>query len=274
MDNIRFSVSMCVYGKDDPNHFKIAVDSILNQTLEPDEVVLVVDGPVPDELDAIIKNYEEDPLFKVVRLEVNRGHGDARRIGLDNCTYNYVALMDADDISLPERFETQIGFLSKNPDVDIIGGNIVEFIDAVDNVVGKRIVPEKHDDILEYMKKRCPFNQMTVMFKKDSVQKAGGYIDWFWNEDYYLWIRMMENGCVFANTGTILVNARSGLDMYKRRGGKKYFQSEKKLQKYMLDKKIINKRTYCMNVLKRWIVQRALPNSVRGWVFRTLARSK
>ena len=274
MSEFKFSVSMCVYGKDNPDHFKVAVDSILNQTRIANEVVLVVDGPVPEDLDIIIKSYANMPIFKVIRLEVNRGHGEARRIGLENCNCDYVALMDADDISLPNRFELQTEYLASNPDIDIVGGNIAEFIDSVDNIVGKRVVPTEHKDIIEYMKKRCPFNQMTVMFKKESVQKAGGYIDWFWNEDYYLWIRMRECGCTFANIGDVLVNVRSGLDMYKRRGGRKYYLSEKKLQKYMLDCGIINRKTYFLNVLKRWIIQIALPNSIRGWVFRKLARSK
>ena len=89
MEKIKFSVSMCVYGKDDPAWFKTAVDSILEQTLKPDEVVLVVDGPVPQELDGVIRSYENVEGFKTVRLEVNRGHGDARRIGLENCQYEY-----------------------------------------------------------------------------------------------------------------------------------------------------------------------------------------
>ena len=85
---------------------------------------------------------------------------------------------------------------------------------------------------------------------------------------------MMECGCIFANTGTVLVNVRTGADMYKRRGGKKYYQSEIALQKYMKEKKIITSSTYFMNCIKRFVVQRLLPNGVRGWVFRTFARKK
>jgi hypothetical protein len=112
------------------------------------------------------------------------------------------------------------------------------------------------------------------MYKKSAVQGAGGYLDWFWNEDYYLWIRMMENKCVFANTGTVLVNVRTDADMYKRRGGKKYYKSEIGLQKYMRKKKIIGFSTYVSNCCKRFIIQRLLPNSIRGWVFRNFARKK
>lgn len=115
-------------------------------------------------------------------------------------------------------------------------------------------------------------NHVTVMFRKSEVLKAGNYQDWFWNEDYYLWIRMRLAGCKFANVPEVLVNVRTGSDMYARRGGIKYFRSEKALQKYMLDNNVIGFSTYLMNVLKRFIVQVLLPNDIRGWVFRTFAR--
>ena len=272
MENLKFSVSMCVYGKDNPQWFESAVDSILNQTCMPDEVVLVVDGPVPDDLDNVIKKYEQKEIFNVIRLEINRGHGEARRIGLENCKNNLVALMDADDISLGDRFEKQIAMFGKDDELAIVGGNITEFIGEPKNVAAKRIVPCGDVEIKEYLKKRCPMNQMTVMFKKDCVQAAGGYIDWYCDEDYYLWIRMSLAGMKFANLPDMLVNVRVGADMYQRRGGRRYFVSEAKLQKLMLDERIIGVGTYLVNILKRFIVQVLLPNKIRGWVFKKFAR--
>ena len=108
MNSEKFSVSMCVYGGDEPNHFKVAVESILNQTLMPDEVVLVVDGPVPEELNTIICEYEANELFNVIRFTENQGHGNARRAGLDACKNELVAIMDADDVAMSDRFEQQI----------------------------------------------------------------------------------------------------------------------------------------------------------------------
>ena len=127
-------------------------------------------------------------------------------------------------------------------------------------------------EIKEYMKKRCAMNHVAVMYKKSSVLRVGNYQDWPWNEDYYLWVRMLKEGCRFANTGTILVNVRVGEDMYRRRGGWRYFKSEAKLQKYMKKNKIIGFGTYVMNVAKRFIVQVLLPNKIRGWVFKKFAR--
>ena len=180
--------------------------------------------------------------------------------------------MDSDDISLPDRFEKQIKFLENHPDVSIVGGQMTEFIDTPDNVVGRRIVPLDNDSIYSYMKSRCAMNHVTVMFRKQDILKAGNYQDWFWNEDYYLWVRMMINNCKFANLPDILVNVRSGKDQYARRGGMKYFQSEKGIQKLMLDNHIISWPRYLFNVFGRWCIQVAMPNWLRGFVFRVLFR--
>ena len=274
MSETKFSVSMCVYGKDDPQFFRAAVESILNQTATPSEVVLVVDGPVPEELDAVIRGYEAMPIFRVVRFAENQGHGNARRAGLAACSNELVALMDADDLSAPDRFQKQLAKFAGDPSLDIVGGMITEFVGEPDNVVARRDVPLEDQDIKQYMKKRCPMNQVTVMFKKTSVDRVGGFIDWYCDEDYYLWLRMTLAEMQFGNVPDVLVNVRVGEEMYQRRGGKKYFLSEAKLQKYMLDHKIIGFGTYLMNVNKRLIVQVLLPNKLRGWVFQKFARKK
>lgn len=267
-----FSVSMCVYGKDDPEWFRIAVDSILAQSVKPDEVVLVVDGPVPAELDQRIAACEAMSCFKVIRLEKNMGHGAARRIGLENCTHGLVALMDADDISVPDRFEKQLAVFAEDSRLSVLGGQISEFISDTSNIVGYRVVPETYEEIREYLQVRCPVNQVTAMFRKGDVMKAGGYLDWYCNEDYYLWVRMHLKGMKFRNTPEVLVNVRVNENMYQRRGGWKYFLSEAKLQTFMLKKRAIGPGTYLMNVLKRFVVQVILPNRLRGWVFQKFAR--
>ena len=274
MEKLKFSVSMCVYGKDNPDWFQIAVDSILNQTCPPDEVVLVVDGPVPDALDAVIVACEQNAVFNVIRLPENVGHGEARRTGLAACKNALVAIMDADDISVPTRFEKQLAAFAKDASLAIVGGNITEFVGAPDNVVGARIVPEADADIKLYMKKRCPMNQMTVMFKKSQVKAVGGYLDWYCEEDYYLWLRMAQADMTFANLPDTLVNVRVGAEMYRRRGGIRYFKSEARLQRYMRKQGIIGFGTYFSNVTKRFIVQVLLPNRLRGWVFKKFARRR
>lgn len=271
-----FSVAISVYKSDNPMCFDRALSSITDlQTIKPDEVVLVVDGPVSNDIDLVIKKYEDKySFFNVIRLEKNGGLGNALKIAVENAKYNLIARMDSDDVSVNTRFEEQLSFFVNNPDIDIVGGDITEFIDKESNVVGKRSVPKSNLEIREYMKTRCAMNHVSVMYKKASVMDAGGYQDWFWNEDYYLWIRMWLNGAKFANTGTVLVNVRVGEEMYQRRGGAKYFKSEKGLQDYMLQHKMINHLTYINNVGKRFIVQKMLPNKIRGCVFRLFARKK
>ena len=273
----RFSVAMSVYTNDKAEDVRIALDSILvNQTVKPSEIFLVIDGPVTEELEALVAEYEGryPALFTVVRLEQNSGLGRALALAVENCRYPLIARMDSDDIAMPDRFEQQLEYLKANPEVDIVGGDINEFMETPANMIGRRAVPRSDLSIKRYMKKRCAMNHVTVMFRREAVLQAGNYIDFFWNEDYYLWIRMMRRGCVFANTGTTLVNVRVGREMYSRRGGKRYYESEKRLQKYMLNRRIITPWRYLVNVAQRFVIQRLLPDSIRGWVFRTFARKR
>ena len=273
--DFKFSVAMSVYKNDQPNYFKQAMDSIIKQTLTPNEIILVIDGPISDELKNVVDTYENKySLIKTIWLKENKGLGNALKLAVENAKYDLIARMDSDDIAVCDRFEQQINIFKTNPNVDIVGGDISEFIDVDTNIVGIRKVPKENNEIREYMKIRCALNHVTVMFKKQTVIAAGNYQDWFWNEDYYLWIRMVLINTYFQNTGTTLVKVRVGKEMYKRRGGKKYFISEKKLQDFMYKNKVISLPTYIINVTKRLIVEIILPNSLREWVFKNLARSK
>lgn len=273
--NHKFSVCCSIYKNDKVDFVREAFDSILvHQGLIPSEIVLVQDGPVSDELSRLLLEYSDKyrDIFNIIKLPNNGGLGNALMISVENARYNIIARMDSDDIAAPDRFEKQINYLEKHPDCDIVGGQITEFIESADNIVGKREVPLQNDEIYKYMKSRCAFNHPTVMFRKEAVLKAGNYKDWFWNEDYYLWIRMMMNHCVMANLPDVLVNMRSGLDQYARRGGKRYFDSEVGIKKLMLEHGMITKVDFLINYIERFIIQLLLPNSVRGWVFRTFAR--
>ena len=212
--------------------------------------------------------------FKVIRFDENRGLGEALKTAVENCSYELVARMDSDDIAVCNRFELQLCAFLEHPDVSIIGGQIEEFITSPDDVVGKRVVPKTDAELKQYMKRRCPFNHMTVMFKRSDVLQAGNYQDWFWNEDYYLWIRMALAGMEFQNFPETLVYVRVGADMYARRGGDKYFKSEIGIQKLMLDNHVIGHMTFLANCGKRFVVQKMLPNNLRAWVFKRFARSK
>ena len=273
--DIKFSVCMSVYHNDLPNYVRTALDSMLvNQTVMPADVVIVRDGMVTCALEELLNKYANDypDIVTIVRLENNGGLGKALLLGVENAKYDIIARMDSDDICLPDRFEKQLAYLDSHPECDIVGGQMTEFIGEPDNVVGKRVVPLYNEDIYQYMKSRCALNHVTVMFRQNAVLKAGNYQDWFWNEDYYLWVRMMMNKCVFANLPDVLVNVRSGGDQYARRGGKRYFDSEIGIKRMMLKNGMITKKEFLINYLERFIIQLLFPNSIRGWVYRKFAR--
>ena len=274
MNNYDFSVCMSVYKMDKPCDLVTAVYSIWHQTCPPNEIVLVIDGPITEMLESTIDELNKSiSALRVIRLECNMGHAIARQRALLEAKNELCAIMDSDDISVPKRFEKQLQVFAHDADVSVVGGLINEFVHDTDNIVGSRIVPENDSEIKRYLKSRCPMNLVTVMLKKSDILNVGGFLDWFCEEDYYLWIRLALCGYRFYNIQENLVNVRVGEEMYQRRGGKKYFDSEARLQKYMLDHKLISLPKYAYNVLIRWAVQVAMPNWLRGWVFRTFARN-
>lgn len=272
-----FSVLMSVYRNDKPEFVARAVESVTRlQTVKPDEIVLVIDGPIPDELSKLIDRLESSSEFNfnVVRLPENKGLGNALRVGMMKASYEIVARMDSDDVSESCRFEKQIAYMENHPDCDVVGGQITEFINEEYNIVGRRIVPLSHMEIFKWLKSRCSINHVSVAMRRSRVLNIGNYMDWHFNEDYYLWIRMALSGCRFANLPDTLVNVRVGKDMYARRGGWKYFKSETGLQHYMLKHSMISYPRYAFNVAVRFCVQVAMPNSIRSFVFKKLFRNK
>ncbi len=211
--------------------------------------------------------------FTPIYLPTNHGHGYARRASLDACSNELVALMDADDISLPFRFEKQLSEFLSNEALDVVGGQISEFIGTKSNLIARRIVPENDENIKIYAKKRCPMNQVSVMFKKSSYNKVGGYIDWFCEEDYYLWLRMIQAKCQFANVPDDLVYVRVGDEMSARRGGMKYFKSEERIQRYMVKSGFISFPRYIYNTAIRFGGEVLIPTRLRTKLFKLL-RSK
>lgn len=273
-NDIKFSVAMCLYIHDNPEHFDEALASIYNQSVKPNEVILVADGPITKELKDIIKKYTYSENLIVVYLPKNVGHGNARCISIEKCSNEIIALMDSDDISHKNRFEKQLKIINANSNIDVVGGYISEFMYSKENIISLRKVPENDFEIKKYLKLRCPFNQVTVMFKKSSVISAGNYIDWYNEEDYYLWIRMYLNNAFFYNLPETLAYVRVSNDMYKRRGGFKYFRSEYRLQKYMLSKKIIKFNIFILNITKRFILQVLVSKKIRSLLYKKYAREK
>lgn len=221
---MKYSVLMSVYIKESPVYLKESLESMVNQTIKPSEIVLVKDGPLTEALEEVIQMYVDrfPGLFNIIEFKENRGLGEALRVGVTKCSNELIARMDTDDIALPDRCEKQLKEFEKNSGLDIVGCQIIEFEGNTSNEISRRILPTEHEEIYEFAKKRCPFNHMTVMYKKDSVIKVGNYKSLPLFEDYYLWVRMFVSGCKAKNINEFLVYARTGKDMIKRRGGVSY----------------------------------------------------
>lgn len=268
---IDFTLLMSVYGKDSPQAFRDALESVRCATIKPSELCLVIDGIIDDRLESVIEAYRESLNIKTVRLATNVGLGKALSEGLHNCKHEWIARFDSDDICHPKRFEQQLAFVSKNQDVDIIGTWVGEFESDPDFFHAIKKTPALHLEIIKFAKSRNPFNHMSVMYKKSSVLVAGGYQDDYLYEDYALWVRMLQNGCVTANIPEILVYARTGNGMEIRRGGLKYAKSEIKAQWNFYRLGFLSKLELVKNLAVR-VPVRLLPGSIRKFIYRKTLR--
>lgn len=269
---MKFSVLLSVYIKEQPAYLRQALESVFSQTLPPDEVVLVEDGPLTDELSAVVGEFAHRyPALKVVPLDANHGLGYALNIGLGHCTHELVARMDTDDVCKPNRFEVQVAFMDSHPDVDIVGSWIDEFLDNTGNVVSIRKVPESHQTIVKYGKMRNPMNHPTVMFRKEALLRVGSYKPFMLLEDYYLWARMIVSGCKFHNLQQSLLFFRLSRDIYRRRGGYNYAITEVKFQKELRRIGYLSKYQVVINILNRFFI-RIMPVSLRGFVYKRCLR--
>lgn len=269
-----FSVLMSVYTKEKPEYLKESILSVLSQTVLPDEIVLVKDGPLTSELEAVIDEFKDSNILKKVEIKENVGLGKALNKGLLECRNEIVARMDTDDIAKPERFKKQLEYLREYPEISVLGSAVNEFIGDSNNVIVNRRVNLNNETIVRKMKYRNPMIHPTVIFKKSHVIESGNYQDWFLNEDYYLWIRMVENGYIFGNIEEALVLMRINDETYLRRGGWKYFVTQKRLFDYMLSKRNINAFQYFYNNTIRFIIRLLLPNKIRKHFYLKVLRKK
>lgn len=253
------SVLMSVYYKEKPEYLQQALKSIWDdQTVKPDEIVIVKDGPLTEGLNFVIENYCITAPIKILQLEKNMGLGNALSYGIQLCKNEIIARMDSDDISLPDRFFKQWEYLNDHPEISIISSNIDEFEFDVNKITATRKVPQSHEEIVKFAKSRNPMNHMAVMFRKQDVIKAGNYQAFNGYEDYYLWIRMFQLGFKGANIPESLVKARIGNNMIARRQGIDYFKQELKLQTTFYKIGFINFFYFMKNIFCR-ALPRLLP---------------
>lgn len=191
-----YSVLMSVYAKENANYLSAAIESMLCQSCPPTQFVLVCDGPLTPALDKVIIDFTaaHPDLFRILRLPENQGLGFALQEGLSACECQLVARMDSDDIALPLRMEHQLAAMVADPCLDVVGGQIAEFVGDPRNIQGYRMVPISPEEVRQRAVRRNPINHMTVLFRRDAVLAAGNYQDMKGFEDYFLWGRMLASG--------------------------------------------------------------------------------
>lgn len=268
----KYSVLMSVYYKEKAEYLKQAIESMLTQTVKPEEFVIVCDGPLTDELDIVINEYADKfpEIFNIVRLPENRGLAKALNAGMAKCRNNIIARMDSDDISMSDRMERQLKVMEAE-NVDIISGTVVEFTDNVENIGQSRVLPQTHEQIKEFAKKRSPFNHPAVTYRKEAVIDCGMYEDYRYFEDYNLWATMLNKGYKGYNIKEPVLYMRAGADMYKRRGGIKYVSYIFAVKKHLKDMGFITRSQYLKGALAHSIVS-IMPNSLRKFVYARFLR--
>jgi glycosyltransferase involved in cell wall biosynthesis len=230
--NKTFAVLICVYQGDEPGPFRRALASIFANTLQPAQVVLVVDGPVGPETSAVIDAFSAAyASLSVVRCVENIGFSAALNKGLGVIDADWVVRADSDDWNLPHRFEALTQMMA--PNLAIIGSSIAETNDAGE-IYAIRRVPLSHAAICTYIRRRNPFNHMSVAFRRDLALKCGGYPKLMVREDYGLWASMIGAGGMGENIDEVLVHASAGTSMYQRRRSLQSYRAEIMLQRHLL----------------------------------------
>lgn len=269
------SVLMSVYKNDVPEYLRESLESLINQTYKAKEIIIVVDGPISNELNAILDEYKEKyDYIKIHRLEKNMGLGIAMNEGTKFCSCDYIARMDSDDICELNRFEKQIEALNSDEGISVVSANCKEFINEDKSKFCFKLLPEKHEEIVEFLKSRCPICHPTLLLKKDILIKCGGYQDWFYAEDWFLCVRLYLAGAKFYNVQESLVNVRLNQDTYNRRSGLKYYKSIKNLLKYMYKHKIIGFFKYTKEKIKRFVGHVLVPKKLKNKLYMKFMRSK
>ncbi len=261
----KYSVLMPLYIKDNPDWFNMSLKSILAQTAKPDEIFITCDGAVSPELEAVLQQYAEQfpELFRIYRIPDNVGLGVALARSVPLCRNELIARMDADDFAVPERCEKQLKVFYEHPELDVVGSNVEEFIDDMDNVVAHVVLPEHNEEIIKFAKRRCPIRHPSLMYKKSAVLKAGNYRDYRHAQDYNLIVHMLLSDCKMYNIQENLLYMRVSRDFYKRRGGLEQAKLVLKLKKEFYDCKFYSLWDYIVSGYGNAFVA-ILPNKVRA----------
>ena len=269
---VPFSVLISIYKNERPDWFREALESMFAQTIQPDEIVLVKDGPLTPELEDVLSEYySKYPIFRFVVNETNIGLGLALQKGVLACKNEIIARMDTDDIIPPCRFEKQLAKMEEGYDVVSCWSQL--FIGDRSNVIAVKTRPEDHDGIVRLAHRRSPICHAAAFMRKSAVLKAGNYQHRQYYEDYNLWVRMIQAGAKFYNVQEVLYEVRTTEDQLKRRGGWSYLKRELKYLREFYDMGFYTWKDLLINSNIR-IATRLMPQKLRTSVFKKIWNHK
>ena len=226
------SVVLPVYNRVDlKNMFEIVIESIVNNSVVPREIIVVLDGPIDDEFQAIVNTLEKKYALSIKKMTAQGGLTKALNFGIQNAKFDLIIRCDGDDVNEERRFERIWELYLEG--YDLIGSNMREY-DASGIFIAERRVPETQAKIIGFCMRRNPFNHMTAAFSKSAWCKVGGYPDVYLREDWALWCMMLANGVKARNIQENLVRVSAGDGMYQRRSGWKNVLGEWKMQKLLI----------------------------------------
>lgn len=268
MSSEKFSVLLSTYAGDSARHLNDAIQSIYTlQTVRPDQIVLVLDGPVSQEMDLIINKWAIalNNVLLVIRLPENVGLAGALNVGLSSCRNEIVARMDSDDLSVPRRFELQLKFMLRNPQVDIASGAVVEYDHRMFSILSSRQLPLEHEELVRFAKLRSPLNHPAVIFRKSAIETLGGYPNFRKAQDYALWTKAIVGGYRLGNVPEALVHMRAGEELFNRRGWS-YLLNELKLLKFQRKIGFLSNSEFLLSLFVRGVLRLA-PNNFKKAVY-------
>ncbi len=262
----KYTVLISVYKNDQPEWIQEAVQSMLHQTVKPDEILILVDGVVSKDIKLLLNAFKKEETIRVKYFNKNRGLGLVLRDGVNMAKNELIARMDADDVSNLDRCELQLKKFQENPELDIVGGNFYEFMGDISKKISLKKYPVKFKNIEKFAKKRNPFAHPTVMFRKSSVIKCGNYRNVPFCEDYDLWTRMIQSKCKCENIDKPILNMRVNEKFYGRRGGINYAKNIVKFKYTLLQRGFYSIFDFSYSVLASVFVS-IIPNKLRKKVY-------
>ncbi len=269
----KYSVLMSVYAKEKPEYLVVSLDSMLAQTMAPDEIMIIEDGPLPEALEDVVQHYKSlyPKIIVVHRLERNVGLGNALAVGVPLCRNEIIARMDSDDYSLPVRMEMQLKRLNRDH-LDLVGSQVSEFEGDVHIALTHSTLPLSAKDIAAYSRKRNPFRHPTVVFKKSVILEVGNYSNEYpYFEDWDLFNRVIDNGYNVENVDMELVKMRVNSNFYNRRGGLSYAGYIWKFKVAQFKKKHMNLFEFGYSTFPHLLIS-LMPGKARSFVYKNILR--